>query len=148
MKKRFQSCYALARISTPMLAALIGAALATLAVNVQARPAQAQPSTDQVLTNMGLSSDDIQRVLNGEFVQTSDVTNVSDRDLSMSIAFLVKMLPDSLAKQVVAGKLVKDDPQVQLEGEFKGRQPRRSGSVGRSPPMKRRSCRMPRQVRR
>ena len=98
--------------------AALGAATAA-SVLCLAQPAPAQPSADQVLTDMGLSSDDKQRVLNGEFV-ASDVTNVSDRDLSMSIAFVVKTSPDSLAKQVVAGKLVKDDPQVQLEGEFKG----------------------------
>lgn len=68
---------------------------------------------------MGFSSDVKQRVLNGEFV-TSDVTGISDRDLSISIAFLVKTTPDSLAKEVIAGTIVKDDPQVQLQGEFKG----------------------------
>ena len=60
-----------------------------------------------------MSRDDKQRVLNGEFV-TADVGAVSDRDLSFSIAFLVKTSPDALSKQIVAGDLVKADAQVQV----------------------------------
>jgi hypothetical protein len=80
---------------------------------------QAQPTADQVLADMGLSPDDKQRVLNGEFV-TADVGAVSERDLSFSVAFLVKTSPDALSKQVTAGDLVSADSQVQAHGEFRG----------------------------
>ena len=79
--------------------------------------AQGQPSADQVLADMGLSPDDKQRVLNGEFV-TADVGAVSDRDLSFAIAFLVKTSPAALAKQIVGGELITADTQVQTHGRF------------------------------
>jgi hypothetical protein len=66
------------------------------------RPVQAQPSVDQVLSDFGVSSDDKQRVMNGEFV-TPDLSNVSDRDLAVAVIFLVKTTPDSLAKQIITG---------------------------------------------
>jgi hypothetical protein len=73
--------------------------------------AHAQPTTDQVLIDLGLSPDDRQRVMNGEFV-TADVGAVSDRDLAFSIAFLVKTSPDNLARKIVAGDLIAADEQV------------------------------------
>lgn len=81
-------------------------------------PAQAEPSADEVLANAGLSADAKQRVLNGEFV-TADATAVSDRDLAVSMAFLVKTSPDALSKQVIAGSLVTADAQVQAYALFK-----------------------------
>ena len=81
-------------------------------------PAQAQPSADEVLANAGLSADAKQRVLNGEFV-TADASPVSDRDLAVSMAFLVKTSPDALSKQIVAGNLITSDVQVQSYALFK-----------------------------
>ena len=97
----------------PVVLGLVGIASLT----GLAGQAQAQPSADQVLTDMGLSPDDKQRVLNGEFV-TADIGAVSDRDLSFAIAFLVKTSPASLAKQIVAGELITADTQVQTHGRF------------------------------
>jgi hypothetical protein len=81
--------------------------------------AHAQPTADQVLTDIGLSASDKQRVLNGELV-TADVPAVSERDLSFAIALLVKTSPEALGKQVVAGDLVSADAQVQAHGEIRG----------------------------
>jgi hypothetical protein len=92
---------------------LVGAA-SLPALMAQAQP---QPSADQVLADVGLSPDDKQRVLNGEFV-TSDVGAVSERDLSFGIAFLVKTTPASLATQIEAGDLITADTQVQAHGRF------------------------------
>lgn len=80
-------------------------------------PAQGQPSADQVLADMGLSGDDKQRVLNGEFV-SADIGAVSERDLAVSLAFLVKTSPEALSKQIVAGDLVTADSQVKAYGRF------------------------------
>ncbi len=80
-------------------------------------PAWPQPTADQVLADMGLSQDDKQRVLNGEFV-TADIATVSERDLSFAIAFLVKTSPEALSRQIVAGDLITADAQVQAHGEF------------------------------
>ncbi|HEX7216326.1 MAG TPA: hypothetical protein VF578_19105, partial [Methylomirabilota bacterium] len=77
--------------------------------------AHAQPTTDQVLTEVGLSPDDTQRVLQGEFV-SADVGAVSDRDLAFAIAFLVKTSPDNLARKIVAGELVSADDEVKEFG--------------------------------
>ena len=87
------------------------------AVILPALPAHAQPSADQVLSDFGLSADDKQRVLNGEFV-TPDLSNVSDRDLAVAVVFLVKTTPESLAKQIITGDLITQDPQVQAHGRF------------------------------
>jgi hypothetical protein len=84
-----------------------------------ATPAYAQPSADQVLSDMHLSAGDRRKVLAGEFV-TADVPSVSERDLSFAIAFLVKTSPAALGKQVMSGNLVTADSQVQSWGELKG----------------------------
>jgi len=97
-----------------MLAVLgvVGASLAG-----PAGPAQAQPSADQVMTEMGLSAGDRQRVVNGEFV-TTEVGAVSERDLSFAIAFLLRASPDVLGKQEVAGEHITADSEVQQYGRF------------------------------
>jgi len=80
--------------------------------------AAAQPSATQVLTDAGFSAADIQQVLNGQFV-TGNVTAVSDRDLSLAMAFVVKTSPDALSRQIMAHNLIGSDPQIQTWGAFK-----------------------------
>jgi hypothetical protein len=82
-----------------------------------ATPALAQPSADQVLADFGLSADDKQKVMNGEFV-TPDVKTVSDRDLAVSVVFLVKTSPEALTKQIMSGDLMTADSQVKTHGRF------------------------------
>jgi hypothetical protein len=84
-----------------------------------ASPVRAQPSAQSVLTDMGVSEADRQRVLNREFV-SADISSVSDRDLGNSIVFMVKTTPDALAKQLVAGELTSGDPQVKVHGTLRG----------------------------
>jgi len=102
------------------------ALLAAAAARMYGAPpaALAQPSAEQVLSDMRLSSGDRQRVLSGEFV-TADVPSVSERDLSFGIAFLVQTSPDVLGKKVITGELITADAQVQAWGELKG-----GGSLG------------------
>jgi hypothetical protein len=76
---------------------------------------QAQPNAEQLLTEMGFSAQEKQRVLNGEFV-TAKIGAVSDRDLSFAVAFLVKTSPEELSKQVIDGQLIADDAQVKQHG--------------------------------
>ena len=80
-------------------------------------PALAQPTASQVLADMGLSDGDKQRVLNGEFV-TPDPTTVSDRDLAVTIVFLVKTAPEILSKEVMGGDLLRTDSSVKSNGRF------------------------------
>src|SRR5262245_29089514 len=80
-------------------------------------PALAQPTASQVLADMGLSDGDRQRVLNGEFV-TPDPTTVSDRDLAVTIVFLVKTAPEILSKEVMGGDLLRTDASVKSHGRF------------------------------
>ena len=75
----------------------------------------AQPTADQVLTDVGLSPEDKQRVLGGELV-SADLSGVSDRDLAFAITFLVKTTPDALSKTIVAGDLIAADEQVKNYG--------------------------------
>src|SRR5262249_20844849 len=76
-----------------------------------ALPASGQPTADQVLSSAGFSADDKQRVLDGEFV-TASAKAVSDRDLVVSMAFLVKTSPETLSRLVVTGSLITADAQV------------------------------------
>lgn len=80
---------------------------------------QAQPSADQILSDLGWPADVKQKVLNGEFVKR-DTEGVSDTDLSIGIAFLVKTSPDELSKKVMSGSLVHTDPQVKATGVITG----------------------------
>jgi len=100
---------------------LRAAAVAAAGLLLHASPVQAQPqiTADAVLTDAGVSAGDKQRALGGEFV-TFDIPTVSERDLSIGIVFLVKATPDALAKEVVLGELLRDDPQVQAHGEITG----------------------------
>src|SRR5262245_40400936 len=95
------------------------AAASAAALVCVATPVQAQPSANQVLTDLGYSPGDIQSVLNREFV-SHDIPGASDKDLSLTIAFLVSEPPDKLADQIMAGSLVSADPQVTASGEFTG----------------------------
>jgi hypothetical protein len=78
----------------------------------------AQPSVDDVLAALDFSAADKQRILNGEFVG-GDLKAVSDRDLSVSMGFLVKIPPEDLAQKVLAGSLSKD-PQLTARGDIEG----------------------------
>jgi len=91
--------------------------LSVAASLVLAGAVHAQPSADQVLTELGFSADEKQRVLQGEFV-TAKIGAVSDRDLSFAVAFLVKAPPDQLSKSVVDGALLAADPQVKEHGKL------------------------------
>ena len=71
------------------------------------------------MTSLGLTADDQKRVLAGEYV-IHDSTTVSERDLSVIIAFLVKASPDAIAKEVVGGDLLALDTQVKATGTFRG----------------------------
>lgn len=96
---------------------LVLAVIAAVGLGYLEDPAEAQPTADQLLAEVGLSPNDKQRVLKGEFV-TVDIEAVSERDLSTRIVFLVKTSPDALSKQVVAGDLVTADSQVRAHGSF------------------------------
>jgi hypothetical protein len=80
----------------------------TMAIAV---PAHTQPSADEVLAATGFSADEKQRILAGELV-SRDLKAVSDRDLSVSMGFLVKTSPDDLAKRIMAGTISLSDEQV------------------------------------
>ena len=97
---------------------LLGA-VSTIAVIGVGYPVRAQPSAAQVLSDLGWTGADQERVLAGEFV-TNDVAGASDRDLALSIAFLVKTSPENLSRQIMAGNIIGADSQVQASGEFTG----------------------------
>ncbi len=97
-----------------VLALLCVAALPWFAAAVQA-----EIHADEVLTDVGLSAEARQQVLSGEFF-TGELPTISDRDLSVASVFLVKTSPEKLSQQLVAGNLIRNDPQVQSFGEFTG----------------------------
>ena len=92
--------------------------LAALYVPGATRPARAEPTVDQMLADIGLSADERQQVMNGEFV-TTRLARVSERDLPVAlIVFIVTTSPDALARQIMTGDFITTDPQVQTYGRF------------------------------
>ena len=90
-----------------------------LSLALWSNPALAEPTTDQVLADMGLSADDKQRVMNGEFVAPR-LAGVSERDLPVAlVVFLIKISPAVLAKQIIAGDLITADSAVRTHGRFR-----------------------------
>ena len=82
------------------------------------RLARAEPTADQVLADIGLSADERQQVMNGEFV-TTRLARVSESDLPVAlIVFVVTTSPDTLARQIMTGDFITTDPQVQTYGRF------------------------------
>jgi hypothetical protein len=101
----------MSRRRSVVLAVLMGVAGLT-------SPALAEPTASHVLADIGLSADDRQRVMNGEFV-TPRLAGVSDRDLPVAlIFFLVKTSPEALTRQIMAGDLITTDSHVQTYGRF------------------------------
>jgi hypothetical protein len=98
--------------------AVVLAAFGELAV--AADPPARPPTSDELMTEAGLSDEDRKKVLAGEYV-TTEVAPVSERDLSVGLAFLVKgQTPEALAREVASGELLSADPQVKKSGPFRG----------------------------
>jgi hypothetical protein len=82
-------------------------------------PVVAQVTADEVLSEMGWSADEKKKILAGEFV-SGQMQSVSDRDLAISMAFLVKVAPNDLAKEILAGELMKANDQIKTHGTIRG----------------------------
>jgi hypothetical protein len=85
------------------------------AIIAGAHAAWAEPTVDEVLAAANFPDADKQRILAGEMI-SGEVKAVSDRDLSLSLAFIVKISPDDLANEVLAGNLSKSDEQLTARG--------------------------------
>jgi hypothetical protein len=89
-----------------------------LSLPLLSNPALAEPTADQVLSDIGLSADDKRRVMNGELV-TAQVASVSERDLPVAlVVFITKLSPAALATQIMAGDLITADSAVRTYGRF------------------------------
>jgi len=100
----------------PRIVSVAGAAIA-FGMLCLTGAAGAQPSADQVLKDFGLSVGEIQRVLQGDYVNVK-VTPVSERDLTFGTAFLCTLTPDRLTGEILAGLFADSDPQVRARGEL------------------------------
>ena len=93
--------------------------LTAAAVLLLTQRIEAQPPAAQIFAEMHWSADDWSRVLNGEFVM-QDVAPASPRDLTLRMAFLVRVPPDELCSRALSGDFVGTDPQVVSSHEFIG----------------------------
>ena len=82
-----------------------------IVLGAAARAVSAEPTADEVLAAANFSDADKQRILAGEMI-SGEVKAVSDRDLSLSLAFIVKISPKDLAEEVFAGNLSTSDEQL------------------------------------
>jgi hypothetical protein len=79
----------------------------------------ALPSLDELMADFNFSKDDVQRVRNGELVDTS-TKETSDRELAVVMVFLVKAPVQKLIAFLKEGPSPRNDPQVQAVTEIKG----------------------------
>jgi len=85
----------------------------------QAVVARALPTLDELMADFAFSKDDVQRVRNGELVNTS-AKETSDRELAVVMVFLVKAPVQKLIAFLKEGPSSRNDPQVQAVTEIKG----------------------------
>jgi hypothetical protein len=102
-----------------MSAALL-AALAEPAVAADPPRPATPPAAGEILAEIGLSEAERKKVLDGELVR-SEVTPLSERDVTVGLTFLVKgAAPEALSKELSAGTILPTDPQVKKSGAFRG----------------------------
>ena len=89
------------------------------AVLSQAAVARAVPTLDELMKEFAFSADDVQRVRNGELVNTG-AKETSDRELAVVMVFLVKAPVQKLIGALKGGPSSRNDPQVQAATEIKG----------------------------
>jgi hypothetical protein len=110
--KHFSGLKCPARIAAIALCA--GAALCGVGTR-----ALALPSLDELMADFNFSKDDVQRVRNGELVDTS-TKETSERELAVVMVFLVKAPVQKLIAFLKEGPSSRNDPQVQAVTEIKG----------------------------
>jgi hypothetical protein len=91
------------------------AAVLCLATAAQAAP----PTAEALLTEFGLSADDIAAVKGGK-LWTLSPTSANSRDLAAGLAFFVKATPAQLVKEFSAGVLLQVDPNTLASGALTG----------------------------
>jgi hypothetical protein len=96
-------------------AAIAFSTLVTLSLTYA--PAFAVPTLDEVADDFGLSKDDLQRVRNGELVNTT-TKETSDRELAVVIVFLVKVPVQKVVGSFKDGPSSSNDPQIQSVTEI------------------------------
>src|SRR5512143_4152420 len=79
----------------------------------------ALPTVDELMAEFAFSKDDVQRVRNGELVDTA-AKETSDRELAVVMVFLVKAPVQKLIAYLKEGPSSRNDPQVQAVSEIKG----------------------------
>ena len=97
------------------VAAIAFSAFVTLSLT--GAPAFAAPTLDEVAADFGLGKDDVQRVRNGELVNTT-TKETSDRELAVVMVFLVKAPMQKLVVSFKGGPSSRNDPQVQSVTEI------------------------------
>ena len=100
----------MARIVTSMAALLVWA---------WALPAAALPEAEEVLAEIGFSSDAKQQVLDGKFV-TTGLKPTSERELAMAMAFLVSEPPAELIEDVKKDLVAGVDPDTTAHTTISG----------------------------
>lgn len=86
-----------------------------------AAPAVAQvPDAPTLLSEVGFSQDEIQKVMNGQIVRADSLKPASERELVAGMAFLVKDTPKDFVAKLKSGLAVEVDPQTLSGGTFSG----------------------------
>ena len=85
-----------------------------------AAPATAEPpGASEVLHELGFPAEDLQKVLAGQFVNTT-LEPTSDRELAVALAFTVSVPPSELAEDARRDLLVTADPDTLAFGRIQG----------------------------
>ena len=100
------------------------AAFAVLAVDAIGRPAptlaQANPRAEAVLAKLPFSDGERKKILAGGLVTTASREQTSDRELAITMAFLIRKPPPDLATMFEKASAYDGDKSVTAFGELKG----------------------------
>ncbi|HUI28085.1 MAG TPA: hypothetical protein VL403_18535 [Candidatus Kryptonia bacterium] len=100
-------------------ARLTGALYALVVLYATATPALAAPTLDELMADFAFSKEDVQKVRNGELVNTAAAAT-SDRELAVVMVFLVKTPLEKLVAFLDEDSSFRNDPHVQSAAEIRG----------------------------
>ena len=104
---------------TDVRAVAAGVVPLMLALLVAPAAPAAPPTAEEVLEKMGFDDDAKKKVMAGEFVRI-DAKPSTDREISVSMAFLVKVPPNAFLEDALAGMLMDVDPDSKAHGKIEG----------------------------
>ena len=109
-------------MSTHIISFAVPATVAATLLAVVAGPmvARANPRAEALLAQLPFSEGERKRILAGELVTTASREKTSDRELAITMAFLISKPPPDLAAMFQKASAYQTDKTATAHGEFRG----------------------------